>query len=612
MSAKKKTAESNSPAEKTRRERVIEGMAIWASYYRENIDAFLDDYLGLTFLKPFQKALLAMMNRESEFVWIAARGMGKTFLIAIFVCVRAILYPGSLIVITAGNRGQSINVLEKVQTILIPKSPALKNEIDLNATKFGGQDAKIMFKNTSVIKVVTANDGARSNRANILIVDEFRQVKKDTVDTVLKKFLTSRRMPQYIELTEEERAAEYAKERNKQFFLSSAYFKDSWAYRKTIDTANAMIADPDNVFCVGLPYQLSIQEGLLFEEDLQGDMRESDFSEIKWSMEMGAEFFGVGDGSFFDFDSISKNRHIKYPMLPDKYAALVGYDKRVKIPAKQPGEVRILSADIALMRSGKNKNDATAIFINQMLPTKAKRYSNNIVYTEVCEGLRTDDQALVIRKLFDEFNCDYLVIDAQGVGLGCYDALARDMTDLETGEVYPALSCCNNQEMAARCSVPGAPKVIWSIKASAQFNSDCAYMLREAFRNGRIRLLCNEFDAHSELLPEIKAYTSLSEENKVKVELPYINTTLLVNELIQLQHEEVGNRVKVFEKVGMRKDRYSSLAYNYYVATQVANKLGRRQRGSSSDASFFIIKPPSYSEGRKVSAGGRRNEPGWY
>ncbi len=47
-------------------------------------------------------------------------------------------------------------------------------------------------------------------------------VKKDTIDTVLKKFLTSRRMPPYKALTEAERKVEYAKEPNKSFFLSSA------------------------------------------------------------------------------------------------------------------------------------------------------------------------------------------------------------------------------------------------------------------------------------------------------------------------------------------------------------------------------------------------------
>lgn len=152
-----------------RRDRVIEGMAIWGSYYRENIDEFVISYLELDFLKWFQLALLVMMNRSRIFLWIAARGMGKSFLTAIFAVVRCILYPGTQVVITSGTRGQSINVLEKIQVQLMPASANLRNEIDLEKTKFSGQDAKVMFKNGSYIKVVTASDNARSNRANILI-----------------------------------------------------------------------------------------------------------------------------------------------------------------------------------------------------------------------------------------------------------------------------------------------------------------------------------------------------------------------------------------------------------------------------------------------------------
>ena len=207
---------------KNRTQRVIEGMAYWGSYYRENIDVFVKEYLQFDFLRWFQIYLLVMMDRSRTFLWIAARGMGKSFLIAIFVVIRCILYPGTKVVVTSGTRGQSINILEKIQAELIPKSPNLKNEIDFSATRFSGQDARIMFKNSSYIKVVTASDNARSNRANVLVVDEFRMVNKDTIDTVLKKFLTSRRMPEYRELSDSERKAEYAKEPNMACFLSSA------------------------------------------------------------------------------------------------------------------------------------------------------------------------------------------------------------------------------------------------------------------------------------------------------------------------------------------------------------------------------------------------------
>lgn len=576
--------------EKSRRERVIEGMAIWGSYYRENFDLFVEEYLQLDFLKWFQTMLLVMMNRSRVFLWIAARGMGKSFLIAIFAVARCILYPGTKVVITSGTRGQSINVLEKIQTELMPVSPNLCNEIDMAKTKFSGQDAKVMFKNSSYIKVVTASDNARSNRANILIVDEFRMVKKDTIDTVLKKFLTSRRMPPYKDLTDAERKVEYAKEPNKSCFLSSAYFKDHWSFNKMLDTFKLMLDDSKTDFVCGFPYQLSVQEGLLFSEDVESDMLESDFNEIKWSMEMEAIWFGDEDGAFFDFDSISKNRRIKYAMLPDKLSGLLGNNQKVKILQKQNGEKRILSADVALMSSSKHNNDATAIFINQMLPSKGGRYTNNIVYSDSYEGLHTEDQALVIRRLYDEYLCDYIVLDCTGLGLGVYDALVRDIVDPDTGEVYPALSCCNDQEMAARCTTTGADKVIWSIKASPKLNSDCAVLLREGFRSGKIRLLMTEYDADV-VMSEIKGYKSLSPSEKVKLQMPYVHTTLLINELVKLQHEESGGRVRVYERSGMRKDRYSSLSYNYYVALQLESKLGK-QRSNNFESNMFLYRPP--------------------
>lgn len=576
--------------EKSRRERVIEGMAIWGSYYRENFDLFVEEYLQLDFLKWFQTMLLVMMNRSRVFLWIAARGMGKSFLIAIFAVARCILYPGTKVVITSGTRGQSINVLEKIQTELMPVSPNLCNEIDMAKTKFSGQDAKVMFKNSSYIKVVTASDNARSNRANILIVDEFRMVKKDTIDTVLKKFLTSRRMPPYKDLTDAERKVEYAKEPNKSCFLSSAYFKDHWSFNKMLDTFKLMLDDSKTDFVCGFPYQLSVQEGLLFSEDVESDMLESDFNEIKWSMEMEAMWFADEDGAFFDFDSISKNRRIKYAMLPDKLSGLLGNNQKVKILQKQNGEKRILSADVALMSSSKHNNDATAIFINQMLPSKGGRYTNNIVYSDSYEGLHTEDQALVIRRLYDEYLCDYIVLDCTGLGLGVYDALVRDIVDPDTGEVYPALSCCNDQEMAARCTTTGADKVIWSIKASPKLNSDCAVLLREGFRSGKIRLLMTEYDADV-VMSEIKGYKSLSPSEKVKLQMPYVHTTLLINELVKLQHEESGGRVRVYERSGMRKDRYSSLSYNYYVALQLESKLGK-QRSNNFESNMFLYRPP--------------------
>ena len=57
----------------SRYERVLNGAAIWASYYRANPDKFVKDYLHIN-LRLFQKILIVMMNISTVFVYIASRG----------------------------------------------------------------------------------------------------------------------------------------------------------------------------------------------------------------------------------------------------------------------------------------------------------------------------------------------------------------------------------------------------------------------------------------------------------------------------------------------------------------------------------------------------------
>ena len=61
---------------------------------------------------------------------------------------------------------------------------------------------------------------------------------------------------------------------------------------------------------------------------------------------------------------------------------------------------------------------------------------------------------------------------------------------------------------------------------------------------------------------------------------PYIETTLLMYELISLESKVNGTNIKLTEKSGMRKDRYSSLAYNYWVQCQLEREeLNKRKTG---------------------------------
>ena len=170
-------------------------------------------------------------------------------------------------------------------------------------------------------------------------------------------------------------------------------------------------------------------------------------------------------------------------------------------------------------------------------------------------------------------------------GLGVFDALIKDITDPKTGDVYTALSCCNDEDMAERCKVDNAPKVIWSIKGSASFNTQVCINLRGGFQKKKINLLISEQMVDEILKNKIKNYNKLLVGQKFVYRQPYIETTLLMYELISLEHKVNGANIKLTEKSGMRKDRYSSLAYNYWVQCQLEREeLNKRKNGFNLDS----------------------------
>lgn len=148
--------------------------------------------------------------------------------------------------------------MEKIRTIFYPNSANLRLEIKEIVTN--QVDAHITFHNTSEIFVRTAGESARGARANILIVDEYRLVPKEIIDTILRKFLTAPRMPEFMNRPE---YANYPVERNKEIYLTSCWYKSHWAFEKAKGYFNNLRDDTKMYFICGLPYQSLSKKGCL-------------------------------------------------------------------------------------------------------------------------------------------------------------------------------------------------------------------------------------------------------------------------------------------------------------------------------------------------------------
>jgi hypothetical protein len=548
-------------------DKIQEGLGIWTSFYRENPHRFAIDYLNMAWLKPFQQILLVLCFKFTYMMVIASRGMGKSQIVAAVCCIKCILYPGIKICIAAGKRGQSINVLNKILEDFMPRSNNLKNEISKYST--APSEAFIIFRNGSTVKVVTAADSARSARAHIIIADEFVQIKKSILDKVIRKFKAGQRTPEFYNKPEYKK---YPKEPNTEIYISSAFYKYHYSWAKFKSFFKSMIKS-ESYFCCGFPYQLPVREGYYPEEQIREEMQEDDFDSIAWSMEMDSLFFGASENAFFSFDDIDAARKIKIPFYPIPFYSLL-HDSKLKYISKTNGEIRILCMDIAT--AGGNKNDATCFAILQLIPTESGQYIRNVVYLETLNGGHTFDQSIRCRQLYTDFEIDFIVVDTNGIGIGVFDNLVQEQFDDIRNITYPAWNCINDEKMAERCKDQDAPKIIYSIKATQTFNSDCAVLLRDYLKRGKVRLLDNESNGN-DILNKIKSYQMLSVEEQVMFQSPYYQTTALVNEMVNLDYELTNGKIKVKEVAGMRKDRYTAVSYANYIASEIERDMRQFQ-----------------------------------
>jgi hypothetical protein len=72
--------------------------------------------------------------------------------------------------------------------------------------------------------------------------------------------------------------------------------------------------------------------------------------------------------------------------------------------------------DVAVMES--SKNDNTAMWIIRLIPDNGK-FRKLISYGESMHGINSLTQAKRAKQLFYELDCDYFVLDGQGVGVKC-------------------------------------------------------------------------------------------------------------------------------------------------------------------------------------------------
>lgn len=539
---------------KQRDEEFIERVIEWITFYRRNLHRFAEHYLRLE-LYLYQKILLYFMNLCPLIVIVACRASAKSFLIAVFACCRCILYPGSRVVIASNTKKQAkLIVTEKIEKELRPNSPTLDREI--KKVNQSNENIEVIFHNGSSIVVVAASESSRGYRSTVLILEEFRQIDKKIIDSVLSPFSFVRQVP-YLKKTE----YEHLKEEPMEIYISSSWFKQHWMWSLMKLGIHQMFNYKDAIL-IGFDYAITLKHGIRTRKQLEKEKKK--LGATTFAMEYENLMLGETENAYFTYDMLNKNRKIKKAFYPRKHIDVIEKKKNSFDIKKLPREIRIVTVDVSMV-SGKD-NDNTSIDCIRALQN-GDSYERQVVYIETMNGGNTFDQAIRIKQIFYDFDADYLVLDTYNAGISLFDVLGRVLYDEERDMEYEPWTSFNDDNAAERIKNTNAKQVIYSIKASAQFNHEMHMMMRDCLERGKLKLLIQSNEAE-DLMDKKKQYATASVEEKVMFDMPFVQTDVLINEMVNLSYEtkDSSQTIKLIEPKNARKDRYTSLAYgNYFI-----------------------------------------------
>ncbi len=564
---------------KTNYERIID----WITFYRRNIPVFVEHYLGIP-LHWYQIIWLYLLNIYISVVIIAGRASAKSFVIAIFSCAKAILYPNTKVVVASGSKKQaSLIVKEKIQKELMPKSENLRREIKKITTN--ANDIEVTFHNGSSIVVVVAGEGALGYRSTVLIFEEFKRIDKYIVDKVLKpfqmarpaQFRTNEKCEQYgVKYRENDEFLEEAVN----IYISSAAPTSHWMGKLLKDTISSKYKD--NTSCMlATDYSIALKHAIKTRAQLIEAKRTTD--PITWREEYENEMLREGANAYFTYGLLTKNQTNKKAFYPRRYEDVRNKKKNPYSIPKQNGEIRIVACDMAFIERS-NKNDNSCFTCIRALPESITYESSNIdgktieiksgyrripSYIEANPGSDVDKQAIRIKQLYYDFEADYVVLDTRNGGILTYDRLAEVLYDEDRDCEYPAWRCMNDDDIAKRVNVSGAVENVFAINASQKLNNDIAISLRNILDSQMIDLLVN-FDEAKDILESNVPEYFVSPDSDVMsfYERPYLETQALVNEMMSLEYtrNEQTGVIILYETGSNTKDRYVSLAYgNYFI-----------------------------------------------
>jgi hypothetical protein len=575
-------------------------------------------------LHPIQTAILQEFWIRPFPMYIASRGWGKSFLLALYCVIKCTFNPGTKIVVVGAAFRQSKIIFEYMETIW-RNSPILRSIF--NGNDDGPRrdvDRCTMRLGDSWTIAIPMGDGSkiRGLRAHIIIADEFASISPDIYETVVSGFAAVSASPiqnvkeqakrqAMIEAglwNEELEQLEY-KMGNQAIISGTAdyafkHFASYWRRYKSIIESQGDKRKLEEIFkgevpsnfnwkdysIIRIPYEL-IPKG--FMDDKQVSRAKATIHNGIYNMEYAACFVKDSEGFF-------RRSLIESCVVSDSNQIIIG-NKPIIFDATIKGKPEcsyVYGIDPA------SEQDNFSIVILEIHNDHSR-----IVYTwttnrsnfkeRLKTGLVQDHDfygfcARKIRNLMKIFPCSRIGMDAQGGGVAIEEAL-HDPTKIEDGEnlIWPVIDYnktkdTDNQPGLHIIELVQFARADWTAQANHGLRKDFEdkILLFPRFDNLTLGLALDQ-EGKDILESDINPiYDSLSEciieIEELKNELTTIvMTSTSTGSGARDRWDTPEVKLQGGKKGRLRKDRYSALV--------IANMLARQMNRTLQAISYDVV-----------------------
>jgi hypothetical protein len=543
------------------------------SFYREYPDYLIDFMKGpdSTFNFYFyQRVFLRIVMRHRYVYATFPRAYSKSFLSMMVLMLRCILYPNSHLFVTTGGKEQAASItIAKIEEIC-KLIPSLNNEIDWTrgASKKSKDDVKYIFKNGSSIDILAAKQSSRGQRRTGGLMEECVLIDGDILNEVIIPTTNVDRL-----LPDGTRHKEEVINKS-QIYITTAGWKNSFAYDKLIELLIQSVIEPDRVMIMGGTYETPVTEGLLDEDFVDQLKLQGTFKEESFDREYRSLWSGDAENAFYSSEKFDKHRVLLQPEYE--------YSGR-----SSKNAYYVLGVDVGRIGC------TTEVCVFKVTPQPQGTSLKSLVHIYTYEAEHFEDQAIHIKKLYYKYKARVISIDANGLGIGLVDFMVKSQVDPESGDSLPPFGVeggTSEDAVEPYKKIKGADveeNALYLIKANAPINTEAYSYAQTQLSSGKIKFLIDESMAKTKLM-STKVGQNMDSDKRNEFLKPFTLTSILREQMLNLVEKNSGvNIILEQSSKSIKKDKFSAFIYGLYYIKQEEDSKRKRRKRHISDFMFM-------------------------